>query len=424
MRIRSIMYGLMLTVLIAGGLAAAPTVPSVGSENMIYITAGTSKLIKLDYDVRNMAVGNPEVSDILIMSKREILVNGKAAGITTLTLWDEARHHDYNVIVNKSSEELVFKRYQLYNIPLIFPEWEDANNIFKVKQKPIEENVNDIKNILSGYLKPEQYSVNPWLNAVFVVASAEDHKLIEQLITNVDVKQKQVLLKVEVYEIKLNNKQDYGLELFYQKDQSTAQYNKGGDGFTYTFSSAADLVESSTHIFKLMLSEGKAKLLATPKILSVNNRYSLLSSGEKFPLVQTDNQGNKTVEYIYTGIVLGVIPNINENGDIDCWIYSDASSVAGYTDDDYPIVRTRSTKSEVRVKNNGMLIMGGLIQENDNITTHKLPILGDLLGWVPVLGSIVKNDEIEKVRTEIVVTLRPTVIFDDADATAQLSEVQ
>jgi pilus assembly protein CpaC len=384
------------------------------ADNVFYQAVGTSKLIKLDFDVKNLAVGNPAVADVLIMSKREILINGKTAGVTSLTLWDAGSHHDYYLVINKSSENTYFKSYKLHNIPLVHYKMEDPDKMILVTSEPIKDTIEDLKNILSAYLDTNQFSVSPWMNSIMVVATAEGHKSVEDLMAKIDIKDKQVLFKVEVYELKLDNGVGYTLDLLYQKDQITGQYNKKGDGFMYTFNSGADYVEAAEHVLKVMLTEGKAKVLANPKVLTLNGRYSFIHAGEKIPLVQTDNQGNKTVEYLYTGVILGVVPNVDKDGDINCWVSTQVSSISGYDpQNQYPFIGTRETVSEVRIKNNGLLVLGGLLKEEETIKTHKIPIVGDLLGWIPILGNIVKNEETSKTNTELLITLRPIVLFAD-----------
>lgn len=389
------------------------------NNNIYTITAGASKVININFKVRNVAVGNADIADVIIISPQEILINAKKPGITTLTLWDALQNYDYQVVVNKGSENIYFKIYKINNIPLVQHSVEDPDRMIVIKSDPIKETIDDLKNILSSYLEPNRFAVNPWTNSVMVVATHEEHKQIAELIEKLDVKEKQVLFKVEIYELKLTNSLAHELELFYQKDQSTVEYKKFADGLRYTFSSGAEFIESATHVLKYLQSEGHAKILANPKILSLNGRYSFIHAGEKIPIVHTDAQGNQNVEYLYTGVILGVIPKIDNNENINCWLSIQVSSIAGYSPQNgYPTIGTREMVNEVRIQNKGMLILGGLIKETDNANYYKVPILGDLLGWIPIIGSFFKNEESETITTELVITLKPEIVFDENLKTA------
>ncbi|MFC1517012.1 pilus assembly protein N-terminal domain-containing protein [Candidatus Margulisiibacteriota bacterium] len=387
-------------------------------ENIFQLTAGTSKLLKVDFNVKNLAIGNSEIADVLIISAQKILVNGKRPGITTLTLWDALKNYDYKIVVNKGSENISFKVYKLNNLTLLKHTVEDPDKMIMVNSEPLKETVKDLQNILSSYLEANRFAVNPWTNSVMVVGSPEEHKQVEQVIKKLDVQERQVLFKVEVYELKLDNNLTNELQMLYQKDQSTVEYNKSTDGLTYTFSSGAIFAESATHILRSLQTEGRAKILASPKILSLDNRYSFIHAGEKIPFESTDSQGNKNVQYQYTGVILGVIPKIDSENNINCWLATQVSSVAGYTPENNPIIGTREMISEVRIHNKGILVLGGLIKETENANYYKIPILGDLFGWIPIIGSFVKNEESEKNTTELVITLKPEVVF-DTDLTAQ-----
>lgn len=402
-----------LSILLSGNLVIAETNDTT-AENMYFVSVASSKLIKFGYDIVNMAVGNPDIADVLLTSKREILINGKNPGLTTLTLWNNNKTQEYKIAVVKNSADITFKKYKLSNLSLVSHTIEDFDKMMILKNEPFKETVKNLESILSSYLEPTRFAVDPWTNSIMVIGSPQDHQQIEMLLADLDKKDKQVVFKVEVYELKLENTLKNDLNLLYQRGQGTTAYNKAADGLSYTYSSGADFAESATHIFKTLLIDGKAKIIANPKIQTLNNRYSFMHAGEKFPLVQKDAQGNPTVEYIYYGVILGVIPNIDQENNINCWISTQVSSISGYSPTNgYPNITTRQTVNEVRIKDQGLLILGGLLKETENKNEYKIPIIGDLLGWVPILGSIVKNENTEKITTELVVTLRPEVVNDD-----------
>jgi type II secretory pathway component GspD/PulD (secretin) len=409
-----------MIVIISGLLSAQNYIAENTTENfLISLSVGSSKIMKFNFNIINVAVGNSEIADVIITAKREILINGTGSGITSLTLWDNQKSYDYQIAVDKNSDNIKFKIYKLHNVNMVSHTITDYDKMMTVESEPVKENVEDLKNILSAYLDENKFSVNPWTNSVLVVGTEQEQAKIAKLINDIDIKEKQVVFKVQVYEMKKTDSLENSLELFHQRDQGTLEYDKSDEGFVYTYSSGAEFVESATHILKSLQVEGKAEIIANPKIICLNSHYSYIHAGEKFPIVRTDAQGNETVEYMYAGVVLGVIPNINEDGDINCWLTTQVSSISGYSPQNgYPIIGTRETMNNVRLKNNGLLILGGLMKDTENENHYKIPVLGDLLGWIPVLGRLVNNEESEKEKQELIITITPEIIFDEPSVAA------
>lgn len=431
---------LILLVIFLAIASAQESVTGAGVENNIFVvTAGASRVAKLDFPIKNIAVGNPDIADVLIISRQEVLINAKKTGITNLTVWDNQQDHDYQIVVNKLAANVSFKVYKLNNIVLTNEKLEDMDKMFNVTRELYKETIDDIKNVLSNYLETNQYAVNPWNNSILVVGTPEDHKQIEALLANLDVKEKQVVFEVEIYELTEQNALTHELQLQYGKNYAVdgldesdnnlaAVYDKSSDGLNYTFNNriynyAGDMAEYTTHILKILESEGKAKVLARPKIFTVNNRYAAIHAGDKTPIVKTDKQGNETVEYMYSGVIMGVIPKINENDEVNCWIATQVSSITGYSSQGYPYVSIRQNLNEARIKNNNTLIIGGLLKENENKNKYKIPLLGDLLGWVPVVGKFFNNESSDKKTTELIVSVKPIIIDEQMQPTA-VSEVK
>lgn len=420
-------------VLLATVAAQGVTENAKAGNDIFVVTAGTSKVIKLDYPIKNIAVGNPDVADVIIVSRFEILINAKKTGLTTLSVWDEKKNHDYQIVASKVADNVTFKVYRLNNIVLTNERIEDMEKMFVVTRESEKDTIEDIKNMLSNYLEPTQYSVNPWKNSILIVGSPEDHKRVEELLPNLDIKEKQVIFEVEIYELTEDNALKRELQLQFGKNYAVdglnesnndmaAKYDKAGDGLNYTFNNkvynyAGELAEYTTHVLKMLESEGKAKILARPKIFTGNNSYSAIHAGNKTPIVKTDKLGNETVEYLYSGVIMGVIPKINDNMEVNCWIATQVSSITGETSQGYPYVSIRQNLNEFRIKNNTTLIIGGLLKEDDTKNKYKIPILGDLFGWIPVVGQFFNNESSTKKTTELIISVKPIIVDEEMQPT-------
>jgi type II secretory pathway component GspD/PulD (secretin) len=408
---------------------------SAEPEAVYNIGAGTSRLVSLNYQIKNIAVGNPELVDVLIMAKNEMLINAKNPGITTLTIWDNDSYHDYSLAVYKDSEELTFQVYKLQNLSLIKNSIANLNQMGSVDSSPIGETVQNLNTVLGCYLDSKMFAVNPWSNSVMVVGTGRQHQKIQDILAALDQKEKMVVFEIEVYEISNDNAYEHKLEIGSKTDLlktedkrfplSDGSYDSAGDGLTYALKTGAsvytniydqlDYLDYLNITLKHLQTEGRAKLLAKPRILTLNNHHAYILSGEKIPVEQKDADGNTSIEYLPTGVILGVVPRVDDSGNINCWIATQVSSLIADSQNSNgnPIIASRETVNEVRLKDQSTLVIGGLLKETEGLIERKIPVLGDLLGWVPFFGGFFKNTAYEKTTSELLITLKPALVQED-----------
>jgi type II secretory pathway component GspD/PulD (secretin) len=418
---------IFLSLLLGGLLSAA------APEAVYNLGAGTSRLVSLNYQIKNIAVGNPDLVDVLIMSKNEILLNAKNPGITTLTIWDSDSYHDYSIAVYKDSEELTFRVYKLQHLSLIKNNITNMNQMGSVESSPVGETIQNINTVLGCYLDSKMFAVNPWSNSVMAVGTGRQHQKIQDILAALDQKEKMVVFEIEVYELGNDNSYEHSLEIG-QKTELLKTEDKrfplgegsyGSEGLTYALKSSTsvytniydqqDYLDYLNITLKHLQTEGRAKLLAKPRILTLNNHYSYILSGEKIPVEQKDADGNTNIEYLPTGVILGVVPRVDDSGNINCWIATQVSSLIADSQNSNgnPIIASRETVNEVRLKDQSTLVIGGLLKETEGVIERKIPVLGDLLGWVPFFGGFFKNTSYEKTTSELLITLKPALVQED-----------
>ena len=128
----------------------------------------------------------------------------------------------------------------------------------------------------------------------------------------------------------------------------------------------------------------------------------------------------QTIERKDVGITLRIKPQIGESGAIRMQIFQEQSSVktdvAAGTSNAGPSTNKRSIENTVTVDDGQILVLGGLIEDRFVTTKSKVPLLGD----IPVLGALFRNESRERKRTNLMVFLRPYVMR-DADSSTKLS---
>ena len=120
----------------------------------------------------------------------------------------------------------------------------------------------------------------------------------------------------------------------------------------------------------------------------------------------------QTVQREDVGLTLKVKPQINEGNSIQLEIEQETSSIdtSASTGTSDIVTKKRTIKTVVMVEDGNTIVLGGLIEEDLQQTEEKVPILGD----IPFLGALFRANKTSKIKTNLMVFLRPVVIRDDA----------
>lgn len=172
-------------------------------------------------------------------------------------------------------------------------------------------------------------------------------------------------------------------------------------------------------------SDVNANILSTPNLLTLDNEEAKIMIGQNVPFITgqyalsggaTTPTPFQTVERKDVGLTLKVKPQISEGGTVRLQIYQEVSSLAPQTNSAGLITNKRSIESTVLVDDGRIVVLGGLIQDDVEDTQDKVPVLGDM----PVLGNLFKYQTRHRVKTNLMVFLRPYVLK-DADASATIT---
>ena len=172
-------------------------------------------------------------------------------------------------------------------------------------------------------------------------------------------------------------------------------------------------LQTLTADLRILQSKGKANILANPRITTLNDTPAEIKIIKKMavaPKMQPTEDGRllfSEYEYRDVGVILKVVPKINQEGYITLEVEPAVSSAvksAVFTDP--PAVDTfeRKVKTSVIIKDGGTLVIGGLLRQDTSKSTSKVPIFGDLL---PFLFS---NRALQEEKTDLVIFITPRII--------------
>ncbi|NOT32631.1 MAG: hypothetical protein HOP12_00500 [Candidatus Eisenbacteria bacterium] len=165
----------------------------------------------------------------------------------------------------------------------------------------------------------------------------------------------------------------------------------------------------------LLVRDGRARVLATPRIATLNGKEASMLIGRRIPYVVTGTvfaggaaAPTQRVEKEEVGVKLRITPLINADGYITTTISPEVSSVTGFVgqNNDLPIVSTRQATTTVRLKDGDSVIIGGLLQEDETKNVTRIPILGD----IPGLGLLFQHHNYTLTKRDLVIEVTPRIL--------------
>lgn len=277
-------------------------------------------------------------------------------------------------------------------------------------------------------------------NSLVIMASPTDYNNLVQVIKKLDRRSKQVFVQVLIAEVSLDKSRALGLQS--AAIGAGAAKNIAGGGFYDPFGALAGLIKSDSAIGAVLQknpdfsfqkpvnvaavlsaldSNGLLNVLSTPNILTSDNKEAEITVGDNVPFrgaSTLSTTGTTTsVERKDVGINLKIKPQISEGNYIRLEINQEISAVKptdatlGAAD---LITSKRAAKTSIVIKDNETVVIGGLIQDQENENVSKVPFLGD----IPGLGWLFKIKSKSRQKTNLMILLTPHIVKDAADLAA------
>ncbi|MGJ4961324.1 type II secretion system secretin GspD [Bradyrhizobium sp. HKCCYLRH3061] len=256
-------------------------------------------------------------------------------------------------------------------------------------------------------------------NAILIEAANADYKRVLQVIERLDQMPNQVLIEATIAEVTLNDDLRFGVQWYMQKHSSKFTLTEAASGavssvfpgFSYALTAAniAATIDTLNQITNV-------NIVSSPSLAVMDNKAAVLQIGDQVPITTQSATSTLTtgapivnsVSYKDTGVILSIIPRINESGRVLLDIEQEVSSVAPTTSSniDSPTIRQRKIKTSVVVNDNDALVLGGLIQDSRTAGRSQLPIIGD----IPFVGNLAGSRDNVIGKTELIILIRPHVM--------------
>lgn len=288
------------------------------------------------------------------------------------------------------------------------------------------------QNLLKSILRVRDIYVDDKLNLMVIRDTPAVIQLAEKLIRNQDLAEPEVVLEVEVMEIKRSRLTDIGVQwptqfsVLNYTNTNTVTSNAGTVvATTPTFSTGPLTLDTlrnvnssrigiSPVVLNLRQDNSDTNLLANPRIRVKNRDKAKIHIGDRVPVITTTATANvgisESVQYLDIGLRLDVEPTVNLNDDVGIKVGLEVSSIvreikSGNGTLTYQI-GTRSASTNLRLKDGETQALAGLISDEDRRTATGLPGLIDL----PIVGRLFSSERKDGIKTEIVLLITPRIV--------------
>lgn len=360
------------------------------------VAAGTQRELLIERGIERLAIADEAVASVTITRKTpsspaaRLIVTGKAAGRTTLMVWEkgQAAATTYTVDVQRRSATL-----------------------------------SGSMGSLSDYQQAREAAL---------LSAPEDKPVVIDR-SSVDVRSHTVQVAVKVVEFNRSVLKQAGLNIFSTRGNShgfsfgvftpssLTKATFGGDG-----SLSTEYNQPLAQAFSLLLNFGKAgvglnvgflegngmaRVLAEPTLVAMSGQSASFLSGGELPVPVPQGLGSTAIEYKPFGIGLKLTPTVLSNDRIALKVapeasdldYTNASSINGVA---VPAITTRRADTTVELGDGESFIIGGLVSRSTTSNSDKIPLLGDL----PVLGSFFKQTKYQMSEKELVIVVTPQLV--------------
>jgi len=333
-------------------LVIALMASSVFANPKIRVTVGQSVTQKLDTQVKTVSIADSDVADVVVAGPQEVLINGKRIGLTTLVIWDQ-------------------------------------DNVSRVFDVVVRGPFSDRKIELRVQLAEVNRTAATELGFDFLGEGEFDGDIITGGLYGGSVDAPQLPLSI-----------------------FTGQPVQGASAVFQYVTGDGDVFESMIHA---AVTNGVLRVLAEPNVVAASGQEAeFLSGGEiPIPVAVSGAQGGTqiTIEWKEFGVKVKFTPTIVDSNVVNLKIspevssldYNNAIEISGFR---LPALRSRKASTTVELRDQEVLVIGGLLMEEEEEIRTRIPILGH----IPILGYLFSDSRKVKQETELMLVVTPRIV--------------
>jgi pilus assembly protein CpaC len=378
-----------------------PSISPAAEYPKVVLTAGRSRVLSTDFDITRLAITNPAVADAVVVTPREVLIDGKAAGTVSMILWGAGTRVQYDVVVDTGV--LVLEQ----QLKTLFP------------GEDIRVSVNDEALILSGSVSSNAIMLRA---AEIAAASSGKLKVINMLQLPGGSESQQVMLQVRFAEVNRSALKELGLNLVANRVDWAGRITTGQfpapeiDDNVTTFSDFLNIFffskrEGIGGVLQALRTKGHFQSLAEPNLIAYNGQEASFLAGGEFPVpFVSGSAGTVSVVFKEFGIRLNFKPTIagdvirlHVRPEVSSLDFNNGVTISGFR---IPALTTRRAETDVELRDGQSFAIAGLLNNISQLNGQDVPILSAL----PIIGTLFKSKAERAERTELMVLITPRLV--------------
>lgn len=419
--------GLLVTAAMIGAAG------NVFAADILNVSVNGSRYME-DSGITRLAVGNPDIADIRLLSNNDYLVVGKKAGSTSLLVWSNNGRQEYNVYVSGDDEGTEKAIQKAIGYPGVKVQMMNGKVLLRGKVKNQYEHDSAVK-VAQLYLGSGGGNASSATANGEGQGAATDSNIIDLLdMTNPS----QVRLEAQIIEINTSAERNLGIQYWSPTigsssssgtgsdsgDNSSDDLSRGSSGLFYTgekfynrrgsFGWLGSHFSSINASLQALVTEGKARILSRPSITTMSGQKANILIGGRIPIPTSAGDGQIAIDWREYGIRLNIEPVVDAENKITSKVHAEVSTLDyghSVTENDFsiPAIASREADAVINVRSGMTMAIGGLLNSQDGKTVTKIPLLGD----IPIIGQFFRHTQKTRDNRELLILITPTLVSDE-----------
>lgn len=281
-------------------------------------------------------------------------------------------------------------------------------------------------------------SVDARTNTIWIQDTGTKIEEVRDLIKQLDIPVKQVLIEARIVEVSKDFSQDIGIRWGISRPPTLigtlAGANQMQQGVApanvtpFTDRLNLDLVAAPANLatpatlgialakindnilldleLSALESEGRAELISSPRLITINQQSALIESGQEIPYQEATSSGATAVAFKKAVLSLKVTPQITPDGKILMDLQINQDTASPQTFNGVPAILTKEIQTNVLVNNGQTIVLGGIYTQDKTKTINRIPFFGEL----PVVGVLFRNKQVGIKNDELLIFITPKII--------------
>lgn len=413
--------GLLVTAAVMGvyGQVLAATPLNVSVNGSQYMEAP---------GITRLAVGNPDIADVKLLSNNDFLVVGKKAGSTSLIVWSNGQREEYSVYVSGDDEGTERAIQKAIGYPGVKVQMMNGKVLLRGKVKNQYEHDTAVK--IAQFYMGSGGGANDAKDTKGTITDSNVIDLLDMTAPS------QIRLEAQIIEINTSNEKDLGIQYWSpalgdntsgsSSNSNSSDITRGSAGLFYagenfknnsrggTLGWFGRRISNVNASLQALITTGKARILSRPSITTMSGQKANILIGGRIPIPTSAGDGEISIDWREYGIRLNIEPVVDAENKITSKVHAEVSTLDyghGVKENDFtiPALASREADAVINVRSGMTMAIGGLLNSEDGKTITKIPLLGD----IPIIGQFFQHTTKTRDNRELVILITPTLVADD-----------